>query len=118
MSEAKSIKKFPVWIKASNLTETIISFNDDLPEEELVDLKRRLSETVSCVTPAIEAGFKKTKRVEKLREWIRANVYLLECRDYLYMVEKFSFKKTEHLIEMIDELDDLLKDNYPATKAS
>lgn len=109
MSEPRSFKQSPIWEEAGRLVDSITNFTDTLPKSEFYELKNRLKESVSNVEPTLEEGFRRTRRVDKIRQWIKANGILEECRDYLKIVETLKYAETSDIIDQIDTFGEMLK---------
>lgn len=107
-----------LWEKTDKLVESVVSLSDSLPINALEDLKIRLRHCVNSVQPNLKAGLNHPRRVEKIRYWIKANVCLEECRDYLNMVKALKYGETEAILEKIDELTLMLQNNFPKFKNS
>jgi four helix bundle protein len=105
-----------VCAKTDELVQSIVSLSNTLPDSELYDLRTRLKNSVTSVLPNLEEGFRNNQRVERIRHWIRATSHLEECRDYLNLVESLRYGKTSHLLDKINEISDLLKQDYSAIK--
>jgi four helix bundle protein len=116
MNEQNKYKDTSVWKEADKLVESVVSFSDSLPKSELYELKSRLKMSVVNVPPTIEEGFLKTKKVDKIRNWIKANGILEECRDYLKMVEDLKYADTDDIMQQLNNFGELLKSNYSFTK--
>ena len=98
--------------KTSRLIESISAVSESIRNREYYNISDRLWHVANSVYPSIEAGYNHCKRSERIRSWIKAVNYLEECRDYLNIVGKFQYADTGHLIEEIDKIKELLRDDY------
>jgi four helix bundle protein len=118
MEKVKSKYQFETWQKARALADSVIQFSDTLPMENLNDLKHRLRFTAESLSPAIEEGLLQDRRIDRLRNWIRANTFLEEVRDYLQLIEMLRYGETRDLVSKLNEIEDLIKRDYSFFKNS
>ncbi|MFP4528974.1 MAG: four helix bundle protein [Candidatus Kapaibacterium sp.] len=98
--------------KAIRLVQSIDSFTDSLPLSEIYQLRKRLKYCISNLPPNIEKGLKDSGKLNRIRCFIKANGSLEECREYLELVEKLKYAPTDKLKEQVDEIRQLLVEEY------
>lgn len=108
MSTPKSIVNSMILQKANDLVHNLHSFSDELPNDNLYEIKLRLKNAISNLPDRIADGFKVQSRIEHIRSKIKANSYLEECRDYLEIVDKYNFGNTSQLKTEIEEVSNML----------
>ena len=111
MSSPKSIKTTDVWQKTHLFVNSVVSLSNNLPQSEIYGLKTRLQECATSVPTNIEDGLKQSKKIEKIRAFIKANGFIEECKDYLSLVAKLKYGETSELLIMADEISALLASN-------
>ncbi len=112
MSEPRSYREQMVWKKAERLVVSVMDISDEIPRDNFYDLKARLINCIEMVPPQLREGFRKTRRIDRVRQWIKVNCLLQECRDYLMMVKMLRYGKPTEQIELIDDLYELLLSDH------
>ncbi len=112
MIEKKNYRNTDMWQKTDELVSKIVSFSESLPKDDLRDIRKRLRTSADMVAPALEEGFRKRNKVDKIRQWIKANGMLEECKDYLLLVKTLKYGQTDELVKHVEEVSELLKENY------
>ncbi len=102
--------------KAKELINSIDNFSINIPEGEIFHISNRLKHCVRGVPDKLSNSFVVARKTEQIRMAIRAFEALSECRDYLSLVEKLRYGKTIDLIQQVDEISNMLYDNYPNLK--
>jgi four helix bundle protein len=108
MSIPKSYSDNLIWQKANKLVLDINSFSDELPHEELYEVKMRLKNSIASLPDKIAESIKVQSKIEYIRMRIKANSHLEECKDYLEIIENLKFGNTAQLKQEIEEISNLL----------
>lgn len=111
MSTPKRINDTLILQKANELVSNINSLSDELHGDYLYELKDKLKCSIANLPERIADGFKVQSRIEQIRMNIKANSHLEECKDYLSLLEKVRFIKTDNLKSQIEEISTLLISN-------
>jgi len=95
--------------KAKELVEDIVVYSDNIPSDDLLQLKRKMRCSVKLISPSVKSLFQKKSRIDKIRGIIEASSHIEECIDYLTMSKKLKYGKSDFLISRCDELNKLIK---------
>jgi len=95
--------------KTKELVNDIVHFSDNIPTDDLLQLKRKMRCSVKLISPSIRSLFQKQSRIDKIRGIIEASSHIEECIDYLTMSKKLRYGKSDYLINRCDELNNLIK---------
>lgn len=94
--------------ESNELVESINSFTKVLPDSEISELSKRLQESVLGMTEKIEMSFNGTRKIDKIRSWIKLSIALKECRDTLDLIAKLKYGNPSELIVKLDNFNQLL----------
>jgi|GEM_PF-1878413 len=99
--------------KANELVSSIDNFSRTIPEGEIYHLSNRLQHSARTVPDKLNSSLNARGKTEQIRMAIKIFEALSDCRDYLHLVEKLRFGKTDDLIQKVDDISNLLYHDYP-----
>ena len=99
--------------KANELVSSIDNFSSNIRDGEIDSLSLRLQNAARTVPDRLSGSFSLTGKTDRIRTAIKIFEALSSCKDYLYLVEKLSVGQTGDLIKKIDDISNLLYDDYP-----
>ena len=109
---SKSTKAIKLWNKVARLVQEIIAFSESLPANELYQLKTRLINSAVSVPGNIEDGYRKDKKIDRIRSLIKVNGTLAECRDYLLLIERLRYGNTRYLVDQLDDVSLSISEDF------
>ncbi len=100
---------------ANELAKEIIQYSVNLPDEDLLQLKKKLNVYARLVPSSIRNFSQKKTRIEKMKSLIEASSNLSDCMEFLEISNKFRYGNTDgntdRIKEKIQMLDSQLSQN-------
>ena len=96
---------------ANELAKEIIQYSVNMPENDALDLKRKLSLSARLLPSSIRTFNQKKERIEKMKSLIVASSNLTDCREMLEVSQRLRYGNTESIKEKIESLDRYLSKN-------
>ncbi len=97
--------------KALSIQTEVLNIAKDLNLNEFYQIKSRLISTVNNLSLNINDAFSLKNRLDRIRNFVLITGKLLECRDYLQLLNKLHIQNTTQTMNDIDELTNLLMVN-------
>ena len=94
--------------ESSSLVESVNNFTRELPKSDLSELAIRLKTSVNGMTSHLESSFTGTRKIDKIRSWIKLSIALKECRDTLDLISKLKYANTNELMGKVDNFNQML----------
>lgn len=110
----KKSDRLIIMEKTEELVNSIELLSNCLPATDFHDIKFNLLSYLSMTPQKIEQGLKPSKKIEKVRNLIKATVALSEIKNYLNLAEELNYCKTREIINEVDSISRLLTSDYPA----
>jgi four helix bundle protein len=105
--------------KVVRLIAAVNEISDKLPENDIHQLKKRLRLCISEMPTRIEESWFKTRKIDKIRCFIKVSGSIEECRDYLCFIELLRYCRTRELIRQCDEINRMIvRENIPYTSVN
>lgn len=99
-------------LKFDELVNLVGKFSETLNQMNSQLLSMRLKKSINNVPDNIEESLKESNRVERIKQLIKINSSLEECRDYLVLIRSYYLKNAEDLITKIDDITNILSSSY------
>jgi len=97
--------------KALKIQSEVLKIAKELNLNEMYQIKSRLISTVNNLSANVEDAFSLKNRLDRIRNFVLITGRMLECRDYLQLINKLHINDTVEVINDIDELTNLLMVN-------
>lgn len=101
---------------AEEMSQAVLQFTDQLPEDEVFDLKHKLQHTAKKLPDNFADVSKIEGHLAVIKGMIKFNSILDECKDYLVMAQKLKYARSGELINKVDMVGRILN-NYLSSKA-
>lgn len=95
-----------------DLVESLKEFSLSMPNDEVYELKRMLSNSAETLPKTIENATHLSGKLGVIRGMIQINSNLDECIDYLTMAEKLKFGKTENIMKKVAEFSSIINNTF------
>lgn len=96
---------------ANELAKEIIQYSVNLPEEDVLQLKKKLNVYARLVPSSIRNFAQKKTRIEKMKSLIEASSNLSDCMEFLEISNRLRYGNTDKIKEKIQTLDSHLSQN-------
>lgn len=96
---------------ANELAKEIIQYSVNLPDEDLLQLKKKLNVYARLVPSSIRNFSQKKTRIEKMKSLIEASSNLSDCMEFLEISNKLRYGNTDRIKEKIQTLDSQISQN-------
>lgn len=100
---------------AEEMSQAVIQFTNQLPDDEVFNLKSKLQITAKSLPDNFADVSKIEGHFAVIRGMIKFNSILDECKDYLVMAQKLKYAKSGELINKVDMVGRILN-NYLSSK--
>ncbi len=97
--------------RAGFIQNNVLDIAYEMNIDELYQIKTRLITSVNNLSNSVTEAFSLSNRLDRIRSFVLITGKMLECRDYLQLVNKLRITDTSKLMEEIDELTNLLMIN-------
>lgn len=104
--------KSEVILKTEELKNSLLSLSKGLPETQFLRISDGLKRNAMDMPYKIEDLFKKDRKIDYIRSFIKASSSLEECKVYLNLVEKLKFGDTKDLVDMVEEINYQISQGY------
>lgn len=96
---------------ANELAKDIIQYSVNLPDEDVLQLKRKLNVYARLVPSSIRTFSQKKTRIEKMKSLIEASSNLSDCMEFLEISNRLRYGNNDKIREKIQTLDSHLSKN-------
>ena len=96
---------------ANELAKEIIQYSVNLPEDDSLNLKKKLNLSARLLPPTIRTFNQKKERIEKMKSLIVASSNLTDCREILQISQRLKYGNVDKITEKIESLDKYLSKN-------
>jgi four helix bundle protein len=111
MSAMQTAENAQIRKKTIELVQSLFSLTEKLPDYENHNLKRLLQNSVRAIPGTIEDTLNENgEKIKKIKKYIKAGGILAETREYLDLIHILRYGKTRDLIELLNDVNDLLKE--------
>ncbi len=108
MNATTQITQEVLKTESSALVESVNNFTKELPKSDISELALRLKTSVNGMTTYLESSFSGTRKIDKIRSWIKLSIALKECRDTLDLIAKLKYANTNDLMLKVDNFNQML----------
>jgi four helix bundle protein len=98
--------------KADDLIQSICVLSESLSDSTIYNIPYRLKSCVSLIPSNFSSGVSEIRKANRIKSLLRVHIALVECRDYLNLIEDLNYSKTKDIIEKVDDVNNLLASNY------
>lgn len=98
-------------IIANELAKEIIQYSVQLPDDDILQIKKKLNVYARLVPSSIRTFTQKKTRIEKMKSLIEASSNLSDCKEFLDISSRLRYGNVELIKEKIDSLDSHLSKN-------
>jgi len=96
---------------ANELAKEIIQYSVNLPEDDSLNLKKKLNLSARLLPSTIRTFNQKKERIEKMKSLIVASSNLTDCREILQISQRLKYGNVDKITEKIESLDKYLSKN-------
>lgn len=100
---------------ADEVAGEMLKFSEQLPEDEIFDLKYKLHKVASQLPENFIEVSRIKGQLEIVKGMISFNAILNECKDYLVIAQKLKYAKSNELVNKVDMVGRILN-NYLSSK--
>jgi len=104
--------KSELILKTEELKNSLLSLSQGLPKTQFLRISDGLKQTAMDMPYKIEDLFKKDRKIDYIRSFIKVSSSLEECKVYLNLVQKLKFGDTKDLIDMIEDINYQISQGY------
>lgn len=108
MNTTTNITEEVLKSESSALIKSVNNFTKVLPKSDISELAIRLQTSVNGMTNHLESSFTGTRKIDKIRSWIKLSIALKECRDTLDLIAKLKYANTNELMIQVDNFNQML----------
>ena len=98
--------------KTDELIDMINHFSESLPKNELSEIRTRLKSSVNGMPEKIEQSFNGSRKIDKIRSWIKLTIALKECRETLDLIAKLKYGNPQDIINKVENFNSLLVNSH------
>ncbi len=114
MSKKIESLKMQIKDKAAELITNVYNLSDNLPDNDFLLIRDMLLSSVETVPDHIEKGYKVDANAVKVKYLIKVFQSLSECKNYLRLVQTLNYAETEHIVEKVNEIVELIIKDFPS----
>ena len=96
---------------ANELAKEIIQYSVNLPENDTLNLKKKLSLSARLLPSSIRTFNQKKERIDKMKSLIVASSNLSDCKEILEISQRLKYGNVDNITEKINNLDKYLSKN-------
>lgn len=96
---------------ANELAKEIIQYSVNLPENDTLNLKKKLSLSARLLPSSIRTFNQKKERIDKMKSLIVASSNLSDCKEILEISQRLKYGNVDNITEKINNLDKCLSKN-------
>jgi four helix bundle protein len=96
---------------ANELAKEIIQYSVNLPENDALNLKKKLSLSARLLPSSIRTFNQKKERIDKMKSLIVASSNLSDCKEILEISQRLKYGNVDNITEKINNLDKYLSKN-------
>lgn len=114
MSSKIESLKMQIKEKAQELITNVYNLSDNLPNNDFLLIKDMLLSSVETVPQHIENGYKVDANAIKVKYLIKVFQSLSECKNYLRLVQTLNYAETDHIVNKVNEIVELIIKDFPS----
>ncbi len=109
-------RKSEIWVMIRELIESVLKISVRIPDDEILNLKERIRESLSLLPEHIEYGLKEGRNAKRSKHFRLARLNLVQCREYLRIAQRMNYTDNKEIIDQIELFANLIRKEYNLIK--
>jgi four helix bundle protein len=115
MVMASAWKADELVAKTTNFINSIETISQNIQDMDIYQISNKLKFCMSSVPENLVKGFSETKRIDRIRAYVKLNGAMEECKSYLDLIESLRYYKTSDMKAKLDEINEEIMSSYQIT---